>query len=59
MQTEQEEQFNADRERKQPRTCRATQVAVSTSVPHVHRCVKYTTHKLRHSCVCFYEWDKE
>lgn len=56
MQTEHEEQFNGERERN--RQCAARVQAVSTTVPHVHRCVKQANHKLNHSCTCWFEWKK-
>lgn len=59
MQAEREQQYNGQRERESVTWCKARVQAVSTPVPHTHRCVKMANHKLNHSCSCFFEWSKE
>lgn len=57
-QFERAEQYNGQRERESVGTCKARVQAVSTTVPHTHRCVKMSNHKLDHSCSCWFEWKK-
>lgn len=57
MQTEHEEQFNAERERNQiSMTCRKW-VKIGNS--HRHSCWKAKGHPGPHECSCWYEWSKE